>query len=85
MVLLGRLAVSEKQHGKGFGSLLVASARQLARETIHRTGGIGLVVDAAHEGIIDFYAKYGFQRVATDSLRMFLPAVSLEGGAVIPL
>ena len=48
-VLLGRLAVAECAQGKGIGSMLVASARQLARETIALTGGIGLVVDAANE------------------------------------
>lgn len=83
-VLLGRLAVSESAHGKGIGSILLATARQLARETILRTGGIGLVVDAANEQIIDFYAKYGFRRVSQEGLRMFLPAASLEGGTKIP-
>jgi GNAT superfamily N-acetyltransferase len=84
-VLLGRLAVAQIAHGKGIGSMLVATARQLARETIVRTGGLGLVVDAAHEGIVGFYARYGFRRVAPEGLRMFLPVASLEGGAEIPL
>ncbi len=70
---------------KGIGSMLVATARQLARETIARTGGVGLVVDAANEEIVGFYARYGFRRVAPDGLRMFLPAASLEGGVTIPL
>ncbi|MCX6865542.1 MAG: GNAT family N-acetyltransferase [Verrucomicrobia bacterium] len=42
-VLLGRLAVAKAAHGRGIGSMLVAAARQLARETIARTGGVGLV------------------------------------------
>ena len=82
-VLLGRLAVAKSAHGRGIGSMLVATACQLARETIARTGGVGLVVDAANEDIVGFYTKYGFLRVASDSLRMFLPAVSLETGMVI--
>jgi ribosomal protein S18 acetylase RimI-like enzyme len=84
-VLLGRLAVAQNAHGSGIGSMLVATARQLARETIVRIGGIGLVVDASNEEIVGFYARYGFQRVAPDGLRMFLPAASLEGGMGIPL
>jgi GNAT superfamily N-acetyltransferase len=84
-VLLGRLAVTQIAHGGGIGSMLVATARQLARETIARTGGVGLVVDAANEEIVEFYAKYGFRRVAPNGLRMFLPAASLEGGPDIPL
>lgn len=83
-VLLGRLAVAKIAHGKGIGSMLVAAARQLARETIVRTGGLGLVVDAANEEIVGFYARYGFQRVVPNGLRMFLPASSLEGGSHIP-
>lgn len=84
-VLLGRLAVAQASQGKGIGSMLVATARQLARETIMRTGGVGMVVDAANEEIAGFYARYGFLRVVPDGLRMFLPRVSLEAGAEIPL
>ena len=82
-ILLGRLAVAETAHGKGIGSMLVASARQLANETIHRTGGLGMVVDAASEDVVGFYSKFGFRKVASTSLRMFLPAASLEAGAEI--
>jgi GNAT superfamily N-acetyltransferase len=84
-VLLGRLSVAQASHGKGIGSMLVATARQLARETIMRTGGVGLVVDAANEEIVGFYARYGLLRVVPEGLRMFLPKVSLEADAVIPL
>jgi GNAT superfamily N-acetyltransferase len=84
-VLLGRLAVAQSFHGKGIGSMLVAIARQLARETILRTGGVGLVVDAANEEIVGYYARYGFLRVVPEGLRMFLPKVSLEAGAEIPI
>ena len=84
-VLLGRLAVTQGAHGRGIGSMLVATARQLARETIARTGGVGLVVDAANEEIVKFYVRYGFRRVAPEGHRMFLPAASLVGGTEIPL
>ncbi len=84
-VLLGRLAVARTDQGKGIASILVATARQLARETIERSGGLGLVVDAANEEIVGFYTRYGFIRVAPQGLRMFLPARSLKGGAEIPM
>jgi GNAT superfamily N-acetyltransferase len=84
-VLLGRLAVAKSGHGKGIGSMLVATARQLARETISRTGGVGLVVDAANEKIVGFYARYGFRRVGPVGFRMFLPTASLESGPDILL
>ena len=63
--------------------MLMATARQLARETIHRTGGLGMVVDAANEEVVGFYTRFGFRRVSCESLRMFLPSVSLESGTEI--
>ena len=84
-VLLGRLAVNQSNQGLGIGFMLVATARQLARETIARTGGVGMVVDAANEDVVEFYTKYGFRRVAPNGLRLFLPAASLEGGSHISL
>jgi len=83
-VLLGRLAVASEFQGKGIGAMLVATARQLAYETITRTGGIGLVVDAAHDQAALFYSRFGFKPVSAGSLRLFLPAKSLEGGVAIP-
>lgn len=83
-VLMGRLAVAETAHHNGIGSMLMASARQLAREAIFRTGGLGMVVDAANEDVVGFSTRFGYRRVAATSLRMFLPAASLEGGAEIP-
>ena len=82
-VLLGRLAVAGNAHQRGIGSMLIASARQLARETIHRTGGLGMIVDAANEDVVGFYTRFGFRRVTPASLRMFLPAASLETGVEI--
>jgi GNAT superfamily N-acetyltransferase len=83
-VLLGRLAVAAEHQGKGLGSLLVATACQLAHETMIRTGGIGLVVDAAHQQAASFYARFGFMPVSPCSLRLFLPTKSLEKTALIP-
>jgi len=83
-VLLGRLAISKEAQGRGLGTILVAAASQLARETIHRTGGIGMVVDAANEELVAYYGRFGFVRVAPASLRMFLPESSLATGFEIP-
>lgn len=44
-----------------------------------------LVEADANEEIVGFYTRYGFIRVASQSLRMFLPARSLKGGAEIPM
>lgn len=79
-VLLGRLAVASSWQGRGLGGIMVATARQITREALLRTGGIGMVVDAADESVVRFYQKFGFRRVSENALRLFLPAASLEGG-----
>lgn len=83
-VLLGRLAVAIEHQGKGLGAMLLASACQLAYEAIVRSGGIGMVVDAAHQQAASFYRSFGFKPVSTGSLRLFLPTRSLEFGITIP-
>jgi ribosomal protein S18 acetylase RimI-like enzyme len=77
VVLLGRLAVAEEHQGAGIARLLLAAARRIAAESMRGSGGIGLAVDALDESVVGFYQKYGFQRVADDSLRLFLPLQSL--------
>jgi GNAT superfamily N-acetyltransferase len=77
VVLLGRLAVATDWQGRGIARLLLAAARQIAAASMRGTGGIGLAVDPADEELVAFYAKYGFRRVESESLRMFLPLDSL--------
>jgi ribosomal protein S18 acetylase RimI-like enzyme len=77
VVLLGRLAVDENHQGNGVARLLLAAAREIAASAMRGTGGIGLAVDAAEENVVGFYEKYGFQRVAPGSLRLFLPLATL--------
>ena len=77
IVLLGRLAVAEGWQGRGVARLLLAAAREIAANSMRGTGGIGLAVDPANEQLVEFYAKYGFIRVESQSLRMFLPLDSL--------
>jgi GNAT superfamily N-acetyltransferase len=77
VVLLGRLAVATDWQKRGIASLLLAAARQIAAASMRGTGGIGLAVDPGDEELVAFYAKYGFRRVESESLRMFLPLESL--------
>lgn len=77
MVLLGRLAVAEDWQGRGIARLLLAAARGIAAASMRGAGGIGMAVDPADEELVAFYARYGFRRVDTQSLRMFLPLESL--------
>ncbi len=75
-VILTRMAVAEGEQGKGISRMLVAIACQIALDAIDACGGIGMVVDAANEGLIGFYEKFGFVRI--DELRLFLPKESLR-------
>lgn len=77
MVLLGRLAVDMEFQGHGHGALLLALARGIAYDALKAAGGIGMVVDAANEKVVAFYARFGFRRTTDDSLRLFLPTASL--------
>jgi GNAT superfamily N-acetyltransferase len=78
MVLLGRLAVALDCQGKGIARLLLAAAREIAAASMQGTGGIGLAIDTADEGLVRFHEKYGFKRLGDDSLRLFLPISSLR-------
>jgi GNAT superfamily N-acetyltransferase len=78
MVLLGRLAVADDWQGRGIARLLLAAARQIAAASMRGAGGVGMAVDPADEELVNFYAKYGFRRVDSESLRMFLPLDSLD-------
>ncbi|WP_367875247.1 GNAT family N-acetyltransferase [Luteolibacter sp. Populi] len=77
VVLLGRLATAAEFQGRGIARLLIAAAREIAAASLQGTGGIGLAVDAAEEEVVALYEKYGFRRVAGNSLRLFLPTASL--------
>lgn len=77
-VRLGRLAVSRKHQGKGYGELLLA-------EAIHRTlliadhaGLIGLFVDAKDDRARSFYEHFGFIPLPATPLRLFLPVATLK-------
>lgn len=76
-ILLGRMGVDEKFQGQGIATRMLALARRIAHQSLTGTGGIGMVVDAAHEDLLPFYRKFGFQPISVDSLRLFLPRASL--------
>ena len=70
-VLLGRLARDVNFPGVGRLLLLDALARSLRHA--EQVAAAAVLVDAKNENARQFYAKYGFQAVALDSRRMFLP------------
>jgi ribosomal protein S18 acetylase RimI-like enzyme len=70
-VLIGRLARDAGYPGVGRLLLLDALARSL--RYAEQVAAAVVLVDAKNEVAHQFYARYGFQEVAPDSRRMFLP------------
>lgn len=71
--VLGRLAVDHRHSGKGLARGLMKDALQRSLEASRTVGARALIVHAADDGVIPFYAQFGFQTFPTDSRTMFLP------------
>jgi GNAT superfamily N-acetyltransferase len=76
-LLLGRLAVDLRHHGKGLGGALIVSAVHRTAAIAREAGIVGLFVDAKDERAAAFYRRHGFQPTPTDGLRLFLPRESI--------
>jgi predicted N-acetyltransferase YhbS len=57
---LARLAVSERDQGKGVGRVLLRAVFLLTHEMAARYGSVGVVVDAK-PGAVSYYERYGFE------------------------
>lgn len=79
VIVLGRLAVDSKHHGKGLGKALIKEAIQRTLEASRAIGARALIVHAVDDEAVSFYAPFGFQRFPTDSRTMFLPVETLAG------
>lgn len=75
--LLGKLAVSEKSKGKGFGEILLMDALAFIAEESKKIGGAFVIVDAINEKAKTFYLKYGFIAFPDNQLRLFLPVKTI--------
>ena len=70
--LLGQLAVDKRYQGKTAGARLLQDAILRAAAASRIAASRALVVDPADECAEGFYAHFGFQRLASDSRRMFV-------------
>ena len=66
---IARLAVAKSAQGQGVGKRLLRFTFQLAHEMAQRTGCVGVVVDAKSEAV-EFYERYGFERLEVISGRL---------------
>ena len=75
--LLGRLAVSEIYHGKGYGKLIVADAIKRVLAISEEIGIYALLVDAIDAKARSFYEYFGFRKLEGNTQQLFLALKSI--------
>jgi GNAT superfamily N-acetyltransferase len=73
IMLLARLAVDQREHGKGLGKALLKDAILRTMQAAEIAGLKLLLVHAKDDAAADFYRKHGFEPVVDDPLKLFLP------------
>lgn len=75
-VLIGRLAVDRRYHGRGLGTGLLADA---TRRTLQAPpAAFTLLVEAKNSEAARFYVRHGFQPLASRPGTLFLPLATAE-------
>ncbi len=75
---IGRLAVDQREQGRGTGQQLMSFALQLALEFANVVGIYAVVVDAKHEKAKVFYETLGFIATLDNPLCLYLPVATLQ-------
>lgn len=70
--LLARLAVQKSLQGQGFGGALLWEIFTQITTQFDAIGYIGIHLDAKNEKAIQFYKKYGFSLIDTNTRLMFI-------------
>ncbi len=71
--LLGRLAVDDRQKGRGLGELMLVNALQKSLEASTQIASVAVVVEALDDNALNFYIKYGFQQSKQNPMKLYLP------------
>lgn len=77
-VLLGRLAIDQRDKGQGLGEYLLMHALEAAMRTAEIIGVRCVVVDAIDAQAARFYQKYGFLALTTEPRRLVLALDSVR-------
>jgi ribosomal protein S18 acetylase RimI-like enzyme len=77
-VKLARLAVDKSWQRQGIGGILLVEAMRKALVVAENAGSIGLFVDAKNEAAQNYYLRYGFERLESSVLEMFLPLQTIQ-------
>jgi len=73
VLVLGRLAVDARQHGKGIGPGLLKDALRRALTVSESVGARAILVHAIDQEVVSFYTQYGFKAFPEGELTLFLP------------
>lgn len=76
-ILLGRLALDKKMHGKRLGEYLLIHALNRCVEVSQTIGALAVVVDPIDEQAEEFYSSYGFIFLP-GSKKMFMAMKTIE-------
>lgn len=76
--LVGRLAVDERQKGRGLGGILLRDALLRSLEQSRRLALAVVIVDALHDRARAFYEHYGFLPLEEAGRRLYLPIATIE-------
>lgn len=72
-ILIGRLAVDERDCRQGLGALLLADAIRRAYAFSNTVGAALVVVEAKDEAAVRFYEHFGFRSFPDNSHNLFMP------------
>ena len=73
VMVLGRLALDRRHHGRGIGAGLLREAMRRTLSVARQAGVRMLVLHALDDGAAAFYARYGFKPFPADPRTMMLP------------
>lgn len=76
-ILLGRLAVDERDKGKGYGKFLLVQALIQAVELSEKLGVLAVIVDPIDKAAESFYSAYGFILIPSNG-KMFITTKTIK-------
>jgi GNAT superfamily N-acetyltransferase len=78
VILIARLAADVKHQGTGLGAAMLQGAVKVALGARKLVAARALIVDASTERAADFYLRHGFQTIAGEARRLFLPFAAFD-------
>lgn len=82
--LIGQLAVSAQQQGKGYGGLLLFDGVHRARRTTEHSASLAVVVHALDTQAADWYTRNGFVPFPAHPLSLFIPMRGIARSFPLP-